>query len=309
MTSIPDSPRARLIIAAGAIVGLIFIIIGAALLTSSGIAAGSKLSVVAAENPWGNIAAQIGGRRVHVTSILNDPNADPHLYESDAKDAEAVAGASIIIRNGLGYDDFIDKLMAASGQPGVRVVTAQAFAPPGPDPNPHLWYSPTVVPQMASAIEQALAAVDPGHTQIYMHNLLTFTRSLEPLDATIVQIKDNYAGTPVAYTERVPGYLLQEAGLTVVTPPGYAASIEDGTEPSPQDFATMQQLITSHAIRVLLYNVQTTSATTAQLKSLAQSNHIPVVGVSETMPPGDTYQSWQLAQVRALQSALESGAQ
>jgi len=272
--------------------------------------ANGKLQVVAAENFWGDIASQIGGSHVQVTSIITNPNADPHLYESDAHDAAVVASARVVIENGLGYDDFIDKLLAASPNSRRRVISAQkVLNVTGSDPNPHLWYDTPKVPLVAAAIEQQYAAADPAHASIYAANLATFDASLQPIDAIVATIKQKYAGAPVAYTERVPGYLLAGAGLSIKTPPGFASAIEDGNEPSPADTAAMDKLMTGHGIKVLLYNAQTTSAVTEQVKALARAAGIPVIGVTETLPAGQpTYQAWQLSQAKALLSALGGGA-
>ncbi len=292
----------RLVIAGAVIV--VGLAIGFALTEPGQLIGSSKLQVVAAENPWGNIAAQIGGNQVQVTSILNDPNADPHLYESDARDAESVARAQVVIKNGLGYDDFIDHLLAGSGTSGKIIVDAQSVARASADANPHLWYDPTLIPTVAQSIETALAAKRPASSAYFKANLVRFDASLAPIATAISSIKQSYAGEPVAYTERVPGYMLAQTGLTVATPPGFAIAIEDGTEPSPSDYHAMEDLILGHRIRVLLYNEQATSSTTSQIRTLAKVAGIPVVGVTETLPVHDNYQSWQLSQIKALQAAL-----
>lgn len=265
-----------------------------------------KVQVVAAENFWGNITSQIGGSHAQVTSIITNPNADPHLYESDAHDAFAVASANVVIENGVGYDDFMDKLLAASPNKSRKVVSAQkVLNVTGSDPNPHLWYDTPRVPEVAAAIEQQLAAVDPKDAGYYRQNLKTFDASLQPLLNTEAEIKQKYAGAPVAYTERVPGYLLANADLSVKTPPGFASAIEDGNEPSPADTEAMDNLMTDHGIKVLLYNAQTVSAVTEQVKNLARQAGIPVIGVTETLPANEpTFQSWQLDQAHALLVAL-----
>jgi len=270
------------------------------------VAGSSTVQVVAAENFWGNIAAQIGGNKVKVTSIISDPNADPHLYESDAHDAIAIATADIVITNGLGYDDFMDKLLSASPNSNRQVISAASvLGVTGSNPNPHLWYNTPKVPQMAAAIELAMAKQHPADKDQFEKNLATFDASLKPITNTIAQIKLRYSGEPVAYTERVPGYLLANAGLDVVTPPGFASSIEDGVDPSPSDTAAMDNLMTSHGVKVLLYNAQTVSPVTQHVRDLATANGIPVIGVTETLPAGESsYQSWQLDQVDALQGAL-----
>jgi zinc/manganese transport system substrate-binding protein len=264
------------------------------------------VKVVAGENFWGNIAAQIGGSHVRVTSILGNPAADPHLYESDVASAVAVAEARLVIENGAGYDDFLSQLLGATRNAGRVVVSAQAVLDArGTDVNPHFWYDIPRVPRVAAAIEAALARLEPADATLFAANLRAFDASLGPVEAVIARIRRRYPGAPVAYTERVPGYLLAAAGLTVVTPPGFAAAVEDGNDPSPADAAAMEQLMTGRKARVLLYNAQATSAVTQQVRALARQAGVPVVPVTETMPPAyRSYQAWQLAQATALLDAL-----
>jgi len=265
--------------------------------------------VVAGENFWGSIAAQIGGRHVRVTSLLSDPNADPHLYESDVSDAVAVAEAGLVIENGAGYDEFLSQLLGATRHQGRVVITAAGvLGATGPDVNPHFWYDVPRVPDVARAVETALARLEPGDAGLFAAGLAAFDASLRPVDAVIAAIRQRYPGAPVAYTERVPGYLLAAAGLRVLTPPGFAASIEDGVDPSPRDTVVMDDLLTEHKVKVLLYNVQVVSPVTEQVRALALQARIPVVGVTETMPPvARTYQAWQLSQTQAILRALEAG--
>ena len=263
--------------------------------------------VVAAENFWGNITSQLGGRDVDVTSLISNPNADPHLFETDAADAATLAQAQVVIENGAGYDTWMGSLLGAdSGHP--RIVSAAAVLHvTGSDPNPHLWYDIPRVPTVAAAITAALVKAAPQDAPTFRANLAAFDRSLAPLDATLATIKAHFHNVPVAYTERVPGYALAVAHLDVKTPAGFARSIEDGDDPGPADTLAMQKLLDDHDINVLLYNVQTETPVTAQVRALARQHGIPVVGVSETMPAGaHTYQQWQQSQLTNLLHALES---
>jgi zinc/manganese transport system substrate-binding protein len=263
------------------------------------------VDVVAAENFWGNIAGQLGGKQVSVTSLITNPNADPHLFETNAADAAKLAQAAVVIENGAGYDDWMESLLNAdSGHPKV-VNAASVLHITGSDPNPHLWYDIPEVPKAAAAIEAALAKADPQASSVFRQNLQRFDASLSPLTAMLAKIKDQFANAPVAYTERVPGYALAAAHLSVKTPTGFARAIEDGEDPGPADTLAMQQLLTKHRVDVLLYNVQTVTPVTTQIRTLALKSGIPVVGVSETMPSSDhTYQQWQLSQLTALYRAL-----
>jgi zinc/manganese transport system substrate-binding protein len=211
-----------------------------------------------------------------------------------------------VITNGLGYDDFMDKLLSASPSNHRQVLSvAKILDVTGQDANPHLWYNTPEVPKVAAQLEAALVAKDPADKAMFETNLQKFDASIQPILDTIADIKAKYAGVPVAYTERVPGYLLDNAGLDVATPPGFASAIEDGNDPSPADTLAMDNLMTNRGVRVLLYNAQTTSPVTQHVRDLAKAAGISVIGVTETMPAGEkTYQSWQLDQVQALEKAL-----
>ena len=265
-----------------------------------------SVDVVAAENFWGDITKQIGGNNVHVTSVISDPSADPHLYESDARTAAAISKAQLVVVNGLGYDNFMAKLLSASPNPNRKVLTAaDVMQISGPDANPHIWYDIAKVPDVASAIAAQLGALDPADATAFTANAKKFSDSLAPINAAIANVKAKYSGAPVGYTERVPGYLVDAAGLKLATPASFAQSIEDGNDPSPADNAAMDTAVRTKAIKVLLYNSQVTSPATDAVKTLAQQSGVPIVGVTETMPPSDAnFQAWQLRQVNELTSAL-----
>jgi zinc/manganese transport system substrate-binding protein len=269
-------------------------------------ATGRVVRVVAAENFWGNIAGQLGGVHAAVTSIISDPTADPHQYESNARNAASVADARIVIENGAGYDDFVSKLLAGTSNGSRTVLSVQQLLhATGDDVNPHFWYDVPRVPVVAGAIERALASADPADAAGFAANLKTFDASLAPIDALIAEIKTKHPRAPVAYTERVPGYLLDAAGLTIATPPGFARAIEDGNEPSAGDTHAMNDLVSGHRIKALLYNAQATSAVTQHVQDVARRGGIPVIAVTETQPRDEaTYQSWQQHQLQALLTAL-----
>jgi zinc/manganese transport system substrate-binding protein len=267
---------------------------------------GNVVEVVAAENFWGNITSQLGGSNVAVTSLITNPNADPHLFETDALDAAKLAQARVVIENGAGYDGWMRSLLGAdSGNPTV-ITVANVLHITGSDPNPHLWYDIPQIPKVAGAIAAALSRADPGAAPAIRRNLARFNASLDPLTSVLSTIRSDFAQAPVAYTERVPGYALAVAHLSVKTPPGFARAVEDGVDPGPADTLAMEQLITKHRIDVLLYNTQTVTPVTTQIRALAEKNGVAVVGVSETMPPSaHTYQRWQLSQLTALLHALQ----
>lgn len=270
-------------------------------------AAHGRVRVVAAESSWGNIAEQIGGPYVEVTSILSDPNADPHQYEADANNAVAVATAGVIIENGLGYDDFLSKLVAASPSSGrITVNAADVLNVGGSNPNPHLWYDTAALPKVATAIATALGKRDPAHAAQFLANARAFDASLRPILNVIGQIRKGYAGTEIAYTERVAGYLTQAAGLVLGVPTSFPQAVENGSDPSPKDTAAFDDAITQRRVKALIYNAQVTDKQTSALKQLASAHGVPVVGVTETMPPGASdFQAWQLQQAQSLLRALE----
>jgi zinc/manganese transport system substrate-binding protein len=264
------------------------------------------LALVAAENFWGDIAGQIGSGHVSVTSIISDPNADPHSYETDPRAASALSSASFVIENGAGYDDFVDKLLSTNPDANRDVLSiAAAVGVGGDNPNPHLWYDPGYVTTAARTIESHLAMHDPHDAPAFQFNLQAFLTAYQPYVDTLRAIKARYGGAPIAYTERVPGYLVAAAGLRLATPASYAQSIEDGNDPSPADSAAMNTAMTDRQVKELLYNSQVESPATQAVKDLATAHGIPVIGVAETIPAGEpNFQAWQIKQAKAVLRAL-----
>ena len=284
-----------------------FLLLGSCGGHAAGSSAGGSgpIRVVAAENFYGDIASQVGGKHVAITSILSDPNADPHLYEPGTANAAAVAGADVVIVNGLGYDAFMGRLLRAAPNGERRVVSvARALHMTGSGVNPHIWYDVPRLHDIASAISQGLASVDPAHKTSFRRALAHFDASLRPLTNAVSRIRSRYGGEAVAYTEPVPGYLLHAAGLEVRTPDAFAVAIEEGNEPTPQAVAVMDALLENKRVRVLIYNAQATSPITDGLRRLARQHGIPIVPVTETLPPHTTFQQWQIDQVRSLERAL-----
>jgi zinc/manganese transport system substrate-binding protein len=284
-------------------------LVPAALLSGCGSSAASadgRLPVVAGEDTWGSVAAAVGGARVQVTSLIASPSADPHEFTATAADALAVHGAAVVVQNGAGYDDFVTQLLGASGTSPTLLVVAHLAHATGADPNPHFWYDLATVRTVAATMAAAFAHARPADRAYFATRLSAFDASLDPVAAVVATIAQRFAGSPVAYTERVPGYLCAAARLDVVTPPAFARSIEAGIEPSLAATDAMDALVTQHRIRVLLENVQTVSPVTTQLVAEAHANHLPVVGVAETLPADvRSFVGWQLAQDRALLAALE----
>jgi zinc/manganese transport system substrate-binding protein len=272
-------------------------------------AASSKIVAVGAENEYADVLSQIGGQYVAVSAIMSNPNTDPHTFEASPQVAAEVSRAKLLVQNGVGYDDFMSQIEKASGNSGQKVIDVQSLLGlPDSTPNPHLWYKPTTMPAVASAIASDLESIDPAHKAYYAANLATFRSSLTAYDSAVASLKAKYGGDAVATTEPVADYLLQAAGLDNLTPWDFQAAIMNGTDPSPQDVATQQALFNDRKVKVFVYNQQVTDSLTQSLLALAHKNDIPVVGVYETMPtPGYDYQKWMLAECTALGNAIGSG--
>lgn len=263
------------------------------------------VDVVASANQWGDVVRQIGGRHADVASIISSPDQDPHLYTSSPRDAARLARANLVVLNGLGYDDWAHKLLGAQPSSKRHVLTlSDALKPTGS--NPHLWYAVPRLPDAARAIADALAAQDPKDAAYFRANAARFIESLQPLLHTVAAIESRHPGAPVAYTERVPGYLVDAAGLKAETPPGFARAIESGSEPGPGDAQRMDDLVSKRQIDALLYNAQAVTPVTKRLRALAARSGVPVVPVTETLPRGLDFQQWQIDQARALLTALAS---
>jgi zinc/manganese transport system substrate-binding protein len=282
----------------------ILIIVAASTLAGCGRAQGKGLQVVASTNVYGDIARQIAGPAAHVTSILSDPNADPHLFDAGTANGLAVARATVVIANGLGYDAFFDRLETATSTHAVRVTAATVLGVHGAGVNPHLWYDLPALPLISAAIARALARADPAHAARYAANSSRFDASLAPLRRAVAAIRNAYGGEAVASTEPVADYLLEAAGLRDVAPPDFTRAIENGSEPTPGAVAAMLQLLRGRRVRVLIYNRQAVSPMTQRVRSAARAAGVPVVGVTETLPAGQTFQSWQLDQLRLIEAAI-----
>ena len=262
------------------------------------------VNVVAAENFYGDIARQIGGDRVAVRSIMSDPNIDPHEYESSVDDAKALARADLVIENGGGYDDWMDKLLSASPRASRVVLVGFDIAPNKLPDNEHVWYSPDNAEAMAHAIARALAVALPKDAALFAKNENTFVGTLGQIKGKIAQISARWSGTPVGLTETIFLYQTGPLGLKVLTPFEFQKAIAEGNDPPADAVVEADNQIKQKKIRILIYNEQTASAITTKAQDDAKSAHIPVVGVTETMPTGETYQSWMLRQLDEVRMAL-----
>ncbi len=267
------------------------------------------ISAIAAENFYGDVISQVGGPYVHVASILDNPNTDPHTFESSPSVAREVSAAQLIVQNGVGYDDFMTKIESASSRASRNVIVVQKLLGLATDtPNPHLWYDPNTMPAVAAAVSTALSALQPAHAAYFRAAEKNFVASLHPWLSAIAAFKAKYAGTTAATTEPVADYLLTAMGIDDLTPFRFQAAVMNGFDPSPQDISLESGFLSKHQAKVLLYNQQVVDALTTSIRQTAQKKGIPVVGVYETMPaPGYDYQSWMLAEVRAIQDAVANG--
>ena len=265
------------------------------------------ISVVAGENFWGSLAAQLGGSHASVHSVVTDPNADPHEYESSAQDARDFAEADFVILNGAGYDDWGQKLLDANSSSHRTVLNIAQLLGRKPGDNPHFWYNPTYVVTVADKITAEYKAIDPSDASFFDQQRMMFTTALKPYTHRLAEIKSKYAGLPIGSTESIFVYMASALGLNLISPPEFMNAVAEGTDPPVSAVAAFHDQVAGKQIKVLVYNVQAISALTASLKQLAQQENIPSVGVTETLQPvGATFQDWQSAQMNKLEMALAS---
>jgi zinc/manganese transport system substrate-binding protein len=271
---------------------------------------GEPVQVVAAENFWGSLASQLGGARVNVTSIVTDPNADPHEYESSAADAIAITNAQLIVVNGAGYDTWALGIISADGSSNQCVINVQELVGQPVSANPHFWYSPYYVNDTVAAIYKDLVAIDPAGEAYFRQQYASLNASLwQDYMSLEVQIKQKFGDSPVASTESIFVYMANATGLDLVSPPGFMDAVAEGNDPSFQDVAAMDGLLMggNSTVRVLVYNEQTVTPLTQSIKALAAQNQIPVIGVTETIqPPGTAFQVWMGAELISLYTALDA---
>jgi zinc/manganese transport system substrate-binding protein len=263
----------------------------------------AKLGVVAAENFYADIVRQIGGDRVEVASILNNPNQDPHLFETTPTIVRQIAAAQIVIFNGAGYDSWMGKLLESAPRADRTVVAVAELVNKKEGDNPHLWYEPTTMPTVARALATAFSRSDPAHAADYAVRLQAFIGSLDRVNRKIEEIRAKYAGVAVTSTEPVFGYMASALGLKVHNERFQTAVMND-TEPSARDIAAFEDDLKEHKVKLLLYNKQTSTKLTQVMLDVAHRSNVVVVGVTETEPMGVSYQDWMLSQLDDLQKAL-----
>ena len=265
----------------------------------------APLNIVAAESFYGDVAGQVAGPGVPVTSILSSPDQDPHQFEVSPSAARAVAAARIVVYNGAGYDPWMARLVQARRAPGRQVLVAADLVNRKAGDNPHLWYDPAVMPAVARAVANALAAADPANAGAYAERQQAFEASLRPIAARIADLRARFADVPVAATEPVFGYMAAAVGLAMRNEL-FQLAIMNGTEPRASDVAAFEADLKNKRVRALIYNSQATGPAARRLLRLAGQAGVPVVGVTETQPAGTTYQSWMMTQLDALEAALSA---
>ena len=261
------------------------------------------IRVVAAENFYGDVARQVGGSDVSVTSILANPDQDPHLFELSPSVARAVSSAEILIENGLDYDPWMDRLIAATQMPNRQVIVAASLVGRHAGDNPHVWYDPATMSALARAVSAAYTAADPAHAAGYAQRLARFEATMTPLLAKIAALRGKLQGSQVTATEPVFDDMIAALGM-VSHDRRFQRAVMNETEASASDVAAFEDGLRSHRVRLLIVNRQASNAVADRMRSIAVSAGVPVVGASELQPAGVSYQAWMLGELDAVEKAM-----
>lgn len=273
---------------------------------SSGGASGGRLQVVAAENFWGSIAAQLAGSKANVKSIIVNPAQDPHSYEPTASDARMLATAKLAIVNGVGYDPWGPKLLAANPAPGRVVLTVGDLFGLKEGDNPHRWYDPSEVEQVVRAMTADLIKLDSKDAAYFRQRLVSFkSKALAEYHALISSIRARYGGVPVGASESIFALQAPALGLKLATPDSFMRATSEGTEPTARDITTIEHQISSRQIKVWVYNSQNATPQIQRFNDLARAHGIPITTITETLSPeSDSFEQWQVSQLQRLEHAL-----
>ena len=266
-------------------------------------AARGPVPVVAAENFYGDIAQQIGGAEVKVTSVLSNPDQDPHLFEASPSVALGISAARIVIYNGIDYDPWMEKLLGAARSSDRKTIVVADLLRKKPGDNPHIWYDPATMLALAQALADSLTGADPAHQVGYQQRLAAFQTSVQPIQAKIATLRTRLAGTPVTATEPVFGYVFDALGMQVRNQ-SFQLSVMNDTEPSASDIAAFEDDLKTHKAKLLAYNSQASNPVAARMEKLARASRVPVVAATETEPAGKGYQAWMLGELDAIDRAL-----
>ena len=271
---------------------------------------GTVIRVAAAENFWGSIASQIGGEHAHVVSIITNPDTDPHSYEPTSDDARLIAGAQMVVENGIGYDPWVAQLLSAD-QTHPTVLDVGSVVGVADGGNPHRWYNPQDVQQVERTMVSDYQALDPADAAYFARQASAFnTVSLKPYDSAIEAIKARYSGTPVGASESIFAMLAPALGLDLITPPTFLRAISEGTEVTTGDKETIDNQIKSHLIKIYVYNSQNVTPDVQAQLAEVKADHIPYATITETLAPANsTYQAWQTKQLLGIEAALEKANQ
>jgi len=295
-----------LLLTALAVAALLFAGCGGSGSDSTSTSSSGKLNVVAAEDFWGSIAEQLGGEKVEVTNIITNPAADPHDYEPTSEDAKTLARAQMSIVNGIGYDEWASKLLAASPESGRTELTVGDVLGLKEGDNPHQWYSPVSVHKVIDAIVADYKEALPGNDSYFDEQQEAFeTEGLAEYNELISQIKSSYSGTPVGASESIFEPLAPSLGLKLITPKGFMDGIAEGTEPTPSEKASADEQIKDHLIKLWVYNSQNATPDVKRLNEEAEAAGIPIATVTETMTPeGASFQQWMARELKGIEAAL-----
>jgi zinc/manganese transport system substrate-binding protein len=283
--------------------GLIGGFFGLGLIASTSLALAGSIKIVAAENFYGDIAKQIGGPNVTVTSILNNPDQDPHLFEVSPSVGRDVSAARLVIYNGIDYDPWMEKLLGAARSADRKTIVVADLVGKKIGDNPHIWYDPATMSALAKRLSDTLSAEDPADKAGYEQRVARFEESLKPIQAKIGELRQRFAGTPVAATEPILGYIFDALGMQVRNQ-AFQLAVMNNTEPSATDIASFENDLKTHRVKLLIYNSQATDPIADRMQKIAKGAGIPVVGAAETKPAGEDYQSWMMSELGAVERAL-----
>jgi zinc/manganese transport system substrate-binding protein len=277
------------------------------LIASTSLGLADPIKIVAAENFYGDIAKQIGGPNVTVTSILNNPDQDPHLFEVSPSVARDISAAGIVVYNGIDYDPWMEKLLRAARSPERKTLVVADLIGKKTGDNPHIWYDPSTMSALAKRLADTLIAEDPADKAGYEQRLARFEESLRPIQAKIGELHQRFAGMPVTATEPVFGYLFDALGMEVRNQ-AFQLAVMNNTEPSASDIAAFEEDLKTHRVKLLIYNSQATDPIADRMQKIAKGAGVPVVGVAETKPADEGYQSWMMNELEAVERALSKEA-
>ena len=282
---------------------LAFVVLAALLACPAAGWADGPVSIVAAENFYGDVAQQIGGPDVKVTSILSNPDQDPHLFEASPSVARSIAAAQIVVYNGIDYDPWMEKLLSASRSPHRRTIVVADLAARKVGDNPHVWYDTRTMLAFAAVLTEALTADRPAAAAGFRQRLSQFQTSMQPVQAKIAALRAHRAGPPATATEPIFGYMLDALGM-VNRNQAFQLAVMNNTEPSASDVAAFEDDLRTHRVKLLIYNSQASDPVAERMQKIAEDAGVPVVGATETEPAGKTYQAWMMGELDAVDQAL-----